>query len=180
MGSVPGLSRSYILRSNLACVPQLLSQHSGPHELQRLKPVHLKPILEINMLLIVTATRIMSIVLSLFLRKYLPVGSSYASTLPKVKTTHGNTYFPENVVDVVSSLSLVWLLATPWTISHQDPLTMGFLREEHYSGLPFPSPGDIPDPGIEPMSPELTGGFFTTEPPGKYFPRILLNNIQYI
>ena len=57
---------------------------------------------------------------------------------------------------------------------------MGFLREEHYSGLPFPSPGDIPDPGIEPMSPELAGGFFTTEPPGKYFPRILLNNIQYI
>ena len=70
MGSVPGLSRSYILRSNLARVPQLLSQHSSPHELQWLKPVRLKPILENNMLLIVTATRIMSIVLSLFLRKY--------------------------------------------------------------------------------------------------------------
>ena len=57
---------------------------------------------------------------------------------------------------------------------------MGFLREEYYRGLPFPSPGDIPDPGIEPMSPELAGGLFTTEPPGKYSPRILLNNIQYI
>ena len=51
---------------------------------------------------------------------------------------------------------------------------MGFLREEYYSGLPFPSAGDIPDPGIEPMSPEMAGGFFTTEPPGKYFPRMLL------
>ena len=69
MGSAPGLSRSYILRSNLACVPQLLSQHSSPRELQLLKPVHLKPILEINMCLLVTATKITSIVLSLFLRK---------------------------------------------------------------------------------------------------------------
>ena len=44
---------------------------------------------------------------------------------------------------------------------------MGFPRQESWSGLPFPSPGDLPDPGIEPMSPALAGGFFTTEPPGK-------------
>ena len=44
---------------------------------------------------------------------------------------------------------------------------MGFSRQEFWSGLPFPSPGDLPDPGIEPVSPALAGGFFTTEPPGK-------------
>ena len=44
---------------------------------------------------------------------------------------------------------------------------MGFSRQEYWSGLPFPSPGDFPDPGIEPMSPALVGEFFTTEPPGK-------------
>ena len=44
---------------------------------------------------------------------------------------------------------------------------MGFPRQEYWSGLPFPSPGDLPDPGIESMSPALAGGFFTTEPPGK-------------
>ena len=44
---------------------------------------------------------------------------------------------------------------------------MGFLRQKHYSGLPFPTPGDLPDPGIEPTSPALAGGFFTSEPLGK-------------
>ena len=56
---------------------------------------------------------------------------------------------------------------TPWTIAFQAPLSMEFPRQEHGSGLPFPSPGDLPDPGIEPESPALTGEFFTTEPPGK-------------
>ena len=46
-------------------------------------------------------------------------------------------------------------------------MSMGFPRQEYWSGLPFPSPGDLPDPGIKPMSPALAGGFFTTEPPGK-------------
>ena len=58
-------------------------------------------------------------------------------------------------------------LVTPWFIAHQAPLPMGFPREEYWSGLPFPSPGDLPSPGIEPASPELASGFFTTEPPGK-------------
>ena len=44
---------------------------------------------------------------------------------------------------------------------------MGFPRQEYWNGLPFPSPGDLPNPGIEPSSPALAGGFFTTEPPGK-------------
>ena len=51
--------------------------------------------------------------------------------------------------------------------SHQVPLSMGFPRQEYWSGLPFPSPGDLPDPGIKPKSPALAGRFFTTEPPGK-------------
>ena len=51
--------------------------------------------------------------------------------------------------------------------SRQAPLSVGFPRKEYWSGLPFPSPGDLPDPRIKPMSPALAGGFFTTEPPGK-------------
>ena len=50
---------------------------------------------------------------------------------------------------------------TLWTVAHQAPLSMGFPRQEYWTGLPFPSPGDIPDPGIEPGSPLLAGGFFT-------------------
>ena len=55
----------------------------------------------------------------------------------------------------------------PWTAACQTPLSMGFPRQEYWSGLPFPSPGDLPDSGIESASPALGGGFFTTEPPGK-------------
>ena len=57
--------------------------------------------------------------------------------------------------------------ATPWTVAYQAPLSMGFSRQEYWSGLPFSSPGDLPDPRIEPISPGLVGGFFTTEPSGK-------------
>ena len=56
---------------------------------------------------------------------------------------------------------------TTWTIAHQAPLSLGFPRQEYWSRLPFPSPGDLPDPGIEPVSPTLADGFFTTETPGK-------------
>ena len=52
-------------------------------------------------------------------------------------------------------------------IAHQAPLSMGFPRQEYWSGLPFPPPGDVPDPGIKPEFPALAGGFFTTAPPGK-------------
>ena len=68
------------------------------------------------------------------------------------------------------SLSRVPLFTTPWTVTHQAPLSMGFSRPEYWSGLPFPPPGNLPDPGIKPRSPTapaLSGGFFTTEPPGK-------------
>ena len=55
----------------------------------------------------------------------------------------------------VKSLSHVWLFATPWTVAYQAPQTMGFSRQEYWSGLPFPSPGDLPHPGIKPWSPAL-------------------------
>ena len=56
---------------------------------------------------------------------------------------------------------------TPWTVACQDPLSMAFSRQEYWSELPFPTPGDFPHPGIKPVSPELADRFFTTEPPGK-------------
>ena len=68
---------------------------------------------------------------------------------------------------VVYSLSRVQLFVTPWTVTCQAPLSMGFFRPDYWSGLPLASPGDLPDPGIKPTSPALAGGFFTTEPLGK-------------
>ena len=55
----------------------------------------------------------------------------------------------------VKSLSRVRLFVTPWTVAYQGPPSMGFSRQEYWSGLPFPSPGDLPDPGIQPGSPAL-------------------------
>ena len=56
--------------------------------------------------------------------------------------------------------------ATPWTVAYQASLSMGFSRQERWSGLPFPSPGDLPDPGIEPRSPALQADALPSEPPG--------------
>ena len=67
----------------------------------------------------------------------------------------------------VKSLSRVRLFVIPWTVAHQAPPSLGFSRQEYWSGLPFPSPGDLPDPGIEPRSPELQADTLTSEPPGK-------------
>ena len=66
---------------------------------------------------------------------------------------------------LLSHFSPVLLYVTPWTIAYQAPLSMGFSRQEYWSGLPSPSPGNLPNPGIEPtslMSPALAGRFFTT------------------
>ena len=60
---------------------------------------------------------------------------------------------------------LVWEI--PWTVARQDPLSMEFSRQEYWSGLPFPSPGDLPNLRIKLISPALAGRCFTTEPPGK-------------
>ena len=61
----------------------------------------------------------------------------------------------------VKLLSHVQLFATPWTVVYQAPLFMGFSRQECWSGLPFPPPGDLPDPGIEPRFPSLLADAFT-------------------
>ena len=67
----------------------------------------------------------------------------------------------------VKSLSRVRVFETPWTVVRQAPLSMGFSRQEYWSGLPFPSPGDLPNPGIEPGSPALQADALSSEPPGK-------------
>ena len=70
-------------------------------------------------------------------------------------------------VVVVYSLSHIQLLLAPWTVAFQAPLSMGFPRQEYLSGLPCPSPGDLPDPGIEPKPPALQADSLPSEPPGK-------------
>ena len=64
-------------------------------------------------------------------------------------------------------LSQVQLFETPWTVGRQGPLPMGFSRQEYWSGLPFPSPEDLHDPGIEPGSPALQADSLPSEPRGK-------------
>ena len=70
----------------------------------------------------------------------------------------------------VKSLSRVRLFVTPWTAAHQAPQSMGFSRQDYWSGLPFPSRGDLPDSGIKPESPALEADALTSEPPGKLNP----------
>ena len=59
------------------------------------------------------------------------------------------------------------ILVSPWTVTFQTPLSMGFSRQEHWSGLPFPSPGDLPNPGIKPWSSGLQADYLPTELQGK-------------
>ena len=72
--------------------------------------------------------------------------------------------YPQNGV---KSLSCVWLFVTPWTVAYQAPPSLGFSRQEYRSGLPFPSPGDLPNPGFEPRSPVLQADALPSKPPGK-------------
>ena len=68
---------------------------------------------------------------------------------------------------VTQSKQQLRLFALPWTVARQVPVSVGFPRQEYWRGLPFLPPGDLPRAWIEPASPALAGGFFTTEPPGK-------------
>ena len=72
----------------------------------------------------------------------------------------------------IQLLSCVQLFLIPWTVVHQAPPSMGFPRQEYSNGLSFPSPGDLPNPGIKSESPALVGRFFITEPPRK--PRYII------
>ena len=85
---------------------------------------------------------------------FLPVKVINISFIPKVKVK-------------VKSLSRVRLSATPWTVAQQAPPSMGFSRQEYWSGLPFPFLGDLPDLGIKPRSPALQTDSLLSEPPGK-------------
>ena len=86
-------------------------------------------------------------------------------------------------VCLLSSFSRVQLFVTPWTVAHQAPLSMGFSRQEYWSGVPCPPPGDLHDPGIKPVSPAspaLQADSLSTEPPGKlsveYKPTLIQKN----
>ena len=82
--------------------------------------------------------------------------------------------FSSTKLSKVKSPSRVRLFATPWTVAYQIPPSMGFSRQECWSGLPFPSPGDLLDPGIKPGSPALQAGALPSEPPGK--PEMIFSN----
>ena len=69
----------------------------------------------------------------------------------------------------VKLLNRVWLSATLWTVAYQAPPSMGFSRQEYWSGVPLPSPGDLPDPGFKPGFPALEADALASEPPGKIF-----------
>ena len=80
----------------------------------------------------------------------------------------------------MKSLSRVQLFATPWTVTYQAPPSMGFSRQEYWSGLPFPSPGDLPDPGIEPGSPALQADFLLSKPPANSVVKLLTNTSFFV
>ena len=91
-------------------------------------------------------------------------------SLPNLSTQNHCHPIRERVKTNACSATLSCLTVTPWTVAHQAPLSMGFLRQEYWNGLPFPPPGDLPNSGIEPTSlasPTLAGGFLPTVPPGK-------------
>ena len=87
----------------------------------------------------------------------------------------------------MKSLSHVRLFVTPWTVDCHTPPSVGFSRQEYWSGLPFPSPGDLPNPGVEPGSPALQAESLPSEPPGAYMKHNLeskisgrnINNLRY-
>ena len=98
------------------------------------------------------------------------VGYNWACMHAKPVSVKSKLYLKWNEV---KSLNRVWLFATPWTVARRALLSMGFSRQEYWSGLPFPSPGDLPDPGIEPKSPTLEADALTSEPPGKLYLAVL-------
>ena len=79
----------------------------------------------------------------------------------------------------MKSLSHVQLFATLWTVDYQAPPSMEFSRQEYWTGLPFPSPGDLPDPGIKPGSPSLEADALTFEPPGRNSIYMKVANIYF-
>ena len=91
----------------------------------------------------------------------------YGAANESDKTEHTHIHMQYFCMYKVKPLSRVWLFATPWTVTYQAPLSIRFPKQEYWSGLPFPSPRDLPDSGIEPRSPALQADALPTEPPGK-------------
>ena len=93
-------------------------------------------------------------------------GYEWSPGVPEAKHITSCLYLPFKKLACMlcQLLSRVWLFMTPWTVARQTPPTMGFPRQEYWSGLPFSSPRDLSDPGIKSTSPALAGRFFTTEP----------------
>ena len=85
----------------------------------------------------------------------------------KIKYDKVGTFSAILCACVLNHFSYVWLFATSWTVAHQAPLCMRFPRQEYWNGLLFPSPEDLPDPGIEPRSPTLLAFSLPSEPPAK-------------
>ena len=105
--------------------------------------------------------------------------TEYFVWLPSVEGTE----FSFGFNNVCVHAQLCPTLCNPWTETYESPLSMEFPRQEYWSGLPFPPPGDLLDPGVEPTSPgspTLAGRFFTTEPPGKSFLIICLNGYLWL
>ena len=98
-----------------------------------------------------------------FLHLYMTTGKTIALTIWTFVSKVTSLLFNTLSACVLSHFSHVWLFATRWTVAHQAPLFMGIFRQEYWNGLPFPPPGNLPNPGIEPtslMSPALEGGFY--------------------
>ena len=89
------------------------------------------------------------------------IGRNFSSSSTSLQKGYCTNFYVRSVSSVLSDS------VAQKTVAGQAPLSMGFPRQEDWSGLPCPSPGDRLDPGIEPMAPALASGFFTTEPPGK-------------
>ena len=88
-------------------------------------------------------------------------------------------YLPQ-CLEFAQSLCCVWLFAAPWTVACQTPLSIGFPRQEYWSGLPFPSPGDLAYPGINSVSPALARRFFTLSHLGSSMPRMVMSNTHVL
>ena len=102
-------------------------------------------------------------------------------TEKKIPHIQGQRRSPRKMVKVkVKSLSHVWLFAAPWTVAFQAPPSIGFSRQEYWSGLPFPSPGDLPNPGIERRSPALQVDSLPAEPPGQQLLFCNLNSVMNV